>query len=628
MRRKSRGAKQRRADRTPAEASPQGGFLDAPETPATVPKRWLWLAAAVIVLAAVSAFFPVLQAGFTNWDDDVNVTGNPYLNPPSWKNLAYLWTHSYRRLYVPLVYTSYLFDAWLGGGKAWAYHLTNLALHVLAALLALSTLSVLVPLQRPAGRGSRSAVPLAAGALMFAVHPIQTEAVAWVTGRKDLLCGLLGLLAVWQYASWRVWGGRWRYGVALAAFALSLLAKPLVSLPLALLALDFFLLKRSWRMAFGALWPWFVLGAAWTVVTMESQTVPAELAGAVAVWQRPLVSADSLVFYMRKLAAPVGLSPVYGRFAWDVVRSGWSYAALAGVCAALFLLFRRRDRWSAATGVFLACVLPVLGFVPFLFQIYSTVADRYVYSAMLAVALAVAWGLENVALWPAWPRRLAYAGLVVVLAFLGAQSNAQARRWHDSLSLWAHALAAAPNSAEGHNNFGMAYVDANRPQDAVREFRAALALKPDYADANNNLGNQLMDTGQLDEAIACFRRSLERKPNNAAAYNNLGNALSQKGNLPAALNEYISAARLEPWNADIQGNLALAYGKSGLLREGIESLRAYLQDRPNHPKLRVILGNLLQRLGMRSEAIAEYREALRLDPSNSQARAGLQQLGG
>lgn len=526
----------------------------------------LWLLASLLVVGiCLGVFGRTLGFGFTNWDDDVNVVSNPYLHPATWANASQLWRVPYRSLYVPLVYSSYLLEFWIAGGKPWIFHLTNILLHAASALV---VMRILWLIGRPRDKFGMLAALF--GALVFAAHPVQVEAVAWVTGRKDLLSGLFSLLALWLYLGWRLAGtsekGRGksaaavlRYLGASACFLLALLAKPsAVSLPLAALALDWYVLGRKVKESLAWLSPWFGVSLLWVLLTRRAQPVPQDLLTMVPLWTRPFVAGDALLFYLRKLLLWGGFAPVYGRFPWQVLQSGWGYAALPLAGGLLGAALCRRTRAGAAAALFLVPLLPVLGLVPFRYQIFSTTADRYVYLSMLGVALGVclaaAWLFERSSGW----RRATVAACVLCLAWLAGASFNQTRIWSSSVELWKHTLGFAPGLAEVHNNLGMALLDAGQGAKATEQFVQAVKLKPYHADANNNLGNQLLDLGRTGQAIECFKRSIAARPDYAIAHNNLGNAFFQSGQVEKAIAEYAQAVRLAPGMVQARKNLALA----------------------------------------------------------------------
>lgn len=537
------------------------------------------LLAVLLVVVTVAAFSPLLTAEFSLLDDPQTIGMNPALNPPTLAKLAHVWDprHPYMDLYVPVTYTVWSAVALIArvdnvtpgeyALNSWVYHGLNVALHAAAAVVAFALLRRLV----------RQPLAAAAGALLFAVHPVQVEAVGWTSGTKDVLWGLLGLVAIWQYLQFAgATGGRkaaaaalgpdalgkaddaplrpWaHYAVATVAFVLAMLSKPTaIVIPFVAGLLDVVLLRRPLRRVLPALLPWLLLVVPVIIegkIAQPAVNNPRQPHVPLAV--RPLVAADALGYYLYKLALPARLGIQYDRNP-DVVRAhGWHYVTwLAPAAVAAFAVWawrRRRIDWApAAVGVFWLGVAPVLGFAPFDFQFFSTVADHYLYFAMLGPALAVAFVLSGrrtaaseAELGDGIARpagRAAWAVAAVVLVALAARSHLQAYHWRDSFALFRHAVDVNPRSNLGWRNLGQAYASAGRTEDALRADRAAAAVDPwsrgNYA---ASLANSALTMLAQAEAARAAGRASE------------ANALSvdARRRLDAAEGEYAAALRLD-----------------------------------------------------------------------------------
>jgi protein O-mannosyl-transferase len=598
--------------------------LTEPTRTQTLPE---WLpAASAVVLVTVVAFLPVLMAGIINWDDEENITINPYLNPVTFSSVAALWTHAYRYLYIPLVLTSYAAEYALAGATAWVFHLTNLVLHACAAIVAMRILRVLVPARED--DPPRTEWAALVGALVFAVHPMQVEPVAWITGRKDVLSGLLALLTIRQYLranhSTRPWVG---FGIALIFFVLALLSKPaVVALPLALLGLDILAMHTPPRRALARVTPFLVLAGAWAVFTMVTQPVPEAMHQSLAVWKRPFVAADACLFYLRKALVPTGLAAVYGRVPAAVVQSPLSYAALAGVVGLLIVAARRRGAFAISVLLFAVPLIPVSGLVPFRYQYHSTVADRYFYLSMFGIATAVAFLVREIL------RRLptrrnallsACFGIVVVLCALTFR---QCLFWKSSLTLFSHSVAIAPDVALARGNLGLAYGAAGRPQEAIREFEKALQLEPRFAEVHNSLGSQYLKLDQLSSATRHLETAVKLKPDLAAAHDNLGSAYAFAGRETEGIDQYRRAIQLDPRLLSARTNLAIALVATGNPSGAEREARQALALNPAFVTGHVALALSLEKQGRGTEATAAYEKALALDPANAEVRARLNGL--
>lgn len=558
----------------------------------------LWLCA-VLFAATLLVYARTLQNGFVNWDDPDNISLNPYLNPPSAAGIAHLWTSGYKNLYVPLFYTSYIADFTLGGGKPWAFHLLNALLHAANAVCVFAILRTLCG--RRVQDGGNHFAPFA-GALVFAFHPLQVEAAAWATGRKDLLSGLFALLSVWQYLRWRDSArgtGRVRYAAAFIFFGLSLFAKPAtVALPLALAALDWYALRRTWRDLLCALCPWFAVSAVWTLITRNVQHFPPEYAGAFSpAWTRPFIASRALFFYIWKTILPIGLVPVYGQLPSQAAREWWTYASLPAAAWAAWLVFRRRTNAGASAGIYTAFLLPVLGMVPFLYQVYSMVADRYAYLPMLGVALGCSAGIDRLGnAKPGW-RLHVRATALAAAAVLAILSCRQTRFWRNSQSFWERSAAIAPNAAITHTNLGSVYAEKNDLEAAIREFTTAIRLNPRSATAHTNLALMHMCQGRPDLAAGSLRRAIAVNPTYPDPHFHLGNALRSGKDLPGAIREYQETLRLSPAHVQARVQLASAFARMGRLGEAQKELRTALEIDPASAQAQTLLDEVHRAMG-------------------------------
>jgi tetratricopeptide (TPR) repeat protein len=572
----------------------------------------------LLIVVTLAIFSPIRNHEFV-WDDRSNVTENPYLRQATGANVLSFWQRPYQQLYIPLTYTVWAGIAALAGNPAadprnrldaGPFHMVNLILHMLSALV------VFVILRRLTGHEWAAG----AGALLFGLHPLQVEAVSWVTGMKDLLCGLLSLVALWQYlvfvallgAEGQKKGWGFHYGLATCAFVLALLAKPAaVAVPVVAWVLDCGLLKRSWRQSAKSLGGWVVLAIVFIGVTMAAQPI-VQVEFIPSLWARLLIAADALAFYLYKLILPIGLSVDYGRTPAVVLERGWAYYTwLVPVgLAALLWAWRNRARYFiTAAAVFVAGLLPVLGLIPFGFQQISTVADRYVYLSMLGPALALAWTLSK------WTSKVTMAVFSIVLAALAALSAVQARFWHDDVTLSRHALELNAKSWLAHYYAGIGSARTGAVDDAVRHFTAALAIKPGYLDAHLGLGNVLAMKGRLDEAIEHYQKVLPAESRGAEAYFNLGNAFAKANRLSEAVDQYEKSLRAKSDNAPAHGNLGHVLFRQNRLGEAVAHYRRALQIDADAADVHYSLANILAAQGELDEAMDHYRAALRVNPS-------------
>jgi Flp pilus assembly protein TadD len=547
----------------------------------------------VIILAGAATLGRVAKFDFTSWDDYETVAHNPQLRPPTARSIASFWTEPQMDLYVPLTYTVWAIaangalDPPTGELDPRVFHTLNLALHLTAGCITFLLIRDLLN------------APVAAliGALLFVVHPLQVESVAWVSGMKDVLFGLLSLTAIWQYVRLvrdEVHGslvptGEWwgRYLAAIAMLMLAMLAKPTAMVvPAVVIVLDRFVIGRSWKRAIVWTWPWLVLALACAIAAKRFQPAPDATAVAPALWLRPLVAGDALAFYVRKLVAPVVLGLDYGRTPqriFDTGRAYWTWLIPAGV-AIVLVLKRQHVRVVAAGAMVFAIVLsPLLGLVPFDFQGYSTVADHYMYLAMLGPVLAVAWVVAQ----NQTSRTIAIAAVVLVL--LAARSFDQTTYWRNSDTLFARALQVNPTSYASYNSLAAADIDRQQFARAVELSERAIALAPNWFPGHLTYANALIRMGRPDEAIRAYRRVLDLRPEHPPALDNLAALLAERGRLDQAIPLARRAVELDPASVNARLNLGRMYFQLQDFRSARGEFEAVLKLDPDNPVARDLL---------------------------------------
>ena len=595
-----------------------------------------------LVLATMIVFWPVFGYQFLAYDDSVDVYKNPYLQQPSLENLLHFWRYPYEGLYTPLTYTVFALAAWapslLTGALAKGivpdprvFHSLNLLLHLLSVLSVWAIIHLLMSRTRqtetPPPDGVNT-LPLewaaCGGALLFAIHPIQIEPVAWVAGLKDVLCGLLSLTAVRHYLLYAdaKTGSRPRlhYWLATGAFVLALLAKPTaVVVPMIAWLLAAWGWRRSTREQIAGLVVWFLIAAAWGLLTRWVQP-GTSLEFKPPFWARPLIAGDAVVFYLYKLVLPLKFGPDYGRTPEFVLEHGWLFLTgpVAWIAAVWIGLKRLRLPWIAASaGIFVVGLLPVLGLISFGFQRYSTVADRYVYLSMLGPALALAWGLT-------WPKKyFAAAGGAILLGLFLLRSAILIPNWQDNVTFFEHALKINSDSSFSHNNLGRVHTEHGRHTEAIHHYSEALRIEPEFPVAHLNLANSLLDQGKYPEAMQHYAEAIRIVPNYARAHTDKGVALAKQKRYAESIEAHREALRLEPGFAEAYNNLGTALMRQGKLQDATQNFTKALQIDPRYAKAHLNLGIALAIQKRFDEAMPHFSEALRLDPAFAQAHYNL-----
>jgi Flp pilus assembly protein TadD len=514
-------------------------------------QRWGVLALLALMLAT---FWPVLGHEFLRWDDRRNFANSDF-NSPSWQTLGRYWAHPAGDLYIPVTYTFWTALAVAGhldtpddsGVRVnpYVFHAGNLALHMVSAVLVLLILRRLF---------EKEWVALA-GALVFALHPVQVETVAWASGSKDLLCGLFCLLGIYLYGRYRQGGDIRRLPGVYGCLVLALLSKPAaVVLPIVLLMLDWLVYRTPWRSAVKVAAMGLILAVPFAVIAKVAQ--PASRLGyEIPLSWRPVIVADSLAFDAAKIVMPLKLCADYGRspqwlFASD--QRYWTWMVpVVGLGVFAWLLRKRPKVWPVLGGVALAGValIPTLGWLPFEFQTYSTVADHYLYLALFGVALAVAAVLAVAS------KRVTVTVAIGLALVLGCRSFVQTWKWNDDSTFFAHTLAVNPHSLAALVNLGNIHYDRQEYLQAQGYYGEALACFPDDADVLNANGMTLAQLGKPVEGAELVKRAIARRPDNCISHFNLGNIGMQLKDWELARRGFQRAVELNPDYAQAWCNL-------------------------------------------------------------------------
>ena len=541
----------------------------------------------LLVLAILAVYGQVWNHAFLNFDDPIYVTENVYVKDGLTAR-GFQWAFSLddkdKTYWHPLTWLSHILDVQLHGLVAGRHLLTNVFIHTCNAILLFYLLL----------RMTGARWPSVLVALLFALHPQNVEAVAWVTERKSVLSTFFWMLSLLFYHIYAMRPGWGRYLLVLSTFSLGLMAKPmLVTLPLVFLLLDYWPLGR--------LGPEKTGGHRWVsrLLHLTVEKIPFLLLSAVSIFvsshslQRhdnfiSLVAVPldvrignalvSYVGYIKKMILPYNLSVYYpypGKLPlWQVAGA---VLILAGVSVAVIRHYRLKPYLLVGWLWYLGTLVPVLGLVQA--GLWPAMADRFVYVPMIGVWIMIAWSVYHFAEQKRW-KTSGVALAAVIMVSLMTATGLQVGHWKNSAVLFEQALQADTNNALAHNNLGVALRKQGRVEAAIAHYDAALRLKPDYPAAHHNLGLALMRVGQMDEAVDHFRLALKLKPNFKIVNKSLQTAL---------------AARRAT-------------------TEKIAEIQAAVERTPDNHELHYQLGNLYDRAGDRANAIAHYHRAVRLRP--------------
>jgi tetratricopeptide (TPR) repeat protein len=562
-----------------------------------------------LVVVTLVVLWPVLRNDFVSYDDGLYVTQNPQvLRGLTPENVRWAWSARIG-MWHPLTWLSLQLDAELFGKKPWAFHGTNLLLH---------TVNVLVlfwALRRTSGDVWRSALV----ALLFAVHPLNVESVAWVAERKGLLSTFFGFLALLAYSAYVARPGIKRYLWVAGLMVLSLLAKPtMVTLPLLLLLLDYWPLGRfSWGTALREKLPLVALVILFCVVAIEAQQNVGALPSLdmVSLEARLAHLPMAYVSYLGKAIWPTHLAVFY-QHPGNEFHLGETIAAAALLLAlSTVVLFRPLRRGYLVVGWFWFCL--TLGPVSGLVQVgLQGMADRYTYVPLVGLFVALAWGIgEVVERWKvarAWVLGLTAGCLVACLVLTYRQVGV----WKDTQSLFEHAIAVTPTCDVGHANLALLHWGRGQHREAIEHLLQAHAERPQYASYSHKLGEWLLVVGRIDEGLASYAQALQAKGKNATPgeHLELGRTCWRFGRLNEAEKQFQLALTLQPDLVGAVNSLGAVFAQQGRPEEALACFDRALVLRPGFALARNNRGLTLVLLGSYREGTSELEKALGLDP--------------
>jgi tetratricopeptide (TPR) repeat protein len=611
-----------------------------------------------ILLATLVAYWPALN-GELLWDDDGHITSSAL------RSVHGLWRIWFElgatQQYYPLLHSAFWVEHRLWGDAVFGYHLANVILHAISAFLVV----------RIVRRLSLPGAWLAG--LVFALHPVCVESVAWISEQKNTLSAAFYLGAALAFLYFDRSRRAWQYCVATGLFLLAILTKTVTAtLPAALLVVIWWQRGKTIRKSdVLPLLPWFPLGISAGLMTawVEGRYIGANGSDfALTMLQRFLLAGRAMWFYLDKLVWPRNLSFTYPRWTIDA-GAWWQYLFPAGVCAVfagLAIVARRRRGPLATFLIFAGTLFPALGFLNVYPFVYSWVADHFQYLASLAVIIPVASVLTVAAGRLSGGNSAGIAAGAVLLAILGVLTWRQSETYRDAETLYRETAARNPDSFLAHVN--LCFILSNRPgsqaeavteceaairidpnrllphmnlgaiflampgrlADAVAQYRSALRIRPDYAQAHNDLATALAQIpDRVPEAIAELQTALRIQPGYAEAHYNLGNALAgMPSRLSDAIAEYQAALRIRPGYVMAHNNLGTALAQvPGRLDDAIAQYEAALRIQPDYFEAHLNLANVLAQVpGRIPDAIAEYEAALRIRPDFEEARQMLETL--
>jgi len=602
-----------------------------------------------ITLITLVIYLPALQNGFVgSWDDGLYILDNTYIHSLRWEFFRWAFTDTSVALYWhPLTWISHAADYALWGPNPFGHHLTSIVLHALntgiVVWLTIRLLDVANEDRAKDGRAmtaDRRALLMTAGitGILFGLHPLHVESVAWIAMRKDLLYSLFYLLSILSYLRYardpgtaetqRAFYLEGRYWASLLLFILALCSKPMaVTLPAVLLLLDWYPLNRirSWKSLAALIAekiPFLVLSGIVSIIAAVAQKSGEGLKTYVEVSfdTRLLIVFRALTMYLWKIIVPVNLQPLhpYPKEAFFTEPAYLSAIILTAAITAGVVLIARKSRLPMAVwAFFIITLLPVIGF----FQTGGQfMADRYAYLASLGpfllMGLGFSWGWTQADTLKQKVRAIkpliatALIALTVTLSFLTIK---QIGLWQNALVLWSSYIdKGLPRLPEFYFFRGDEF-RRNRQRDlAIEDYTAAISIDPRYGSAYINRGEVFLEKGQFDQAIADFSKAIALEPYSVDSRINLGNAYHKRGEPERAIEEYSAAISLKPAYDVSYINRGIVYKETGEIRKAIEDFTKALTLNSDLTIIHLVRGDLYVKTGAIDLAIRDYQKACEL----------------
>ncbi len=621
----------------------------------------MWLAAGIIVVSAFLAYSNTFF-GLRLMDDSLATSTNrsiqhlwplgPVLSPPS----------TVPEVGRPLLNLSFAINYAISKQGVVGYHVFNLAVHMLAGLVVLGTVRrmLLLPILR--GRFGEDALSLAfAVALLWVLHPVQTESVAYISQRAESMMGLFYLLTI--YSLIRVSQSetpraraRW-VAVCITSCALGMMTKEvMITAPVMALIFDRVFLAGSWREAWNRRkWLYVGLGASWLNTVYSMADVHQHGVGfglGVSTWQYALTECKAVFHY---LVVTIWPHPLVVDFGTDLVKDPLQVLpqalVLAGLLALTVVMFIRRPLFGFAGIWFFLILTPTSSFVPI---IGAPIGEHRVYLSLLSVMTLIVLGLY------CWLGRNSRFVVLVVAAVFGVVTYernfvyqsptafaeddlskvpenermltamggcfVEMGRYDDAMAEYRHALSINPDDPLGHNGMASALSHLGRNEEAAAEFREAIRLDPTYSDAYYNLGETLAQLGQMKEAVETYQKAIEIDPDTSRYHYNLGRALARMDQPANAMVQFQLALQLDPDDVDAAIYLGGMFAQQAHYQEAIICFNHALQLDPGNVEAHNDYGITLALLGQKDDAATQFREALRLDPNYNKAQKNLEEL--
>lgn len=564
----------------------------------------------LILAGTFLSFLPTLSNGFVYLDDDTHLFKNAAIRGLDWPHLQMIFTSTVNKIYTPLTLLSFAIEYHFFKYTPFIYHFTNLLLHCgVTVLVFYFGLGMGLPLRAAAFAG-----------VLFGIHPMHVESVAWVTERKDVLYALFYMLALNFYIKYLPERKPAYFTASMICGLLSILSKPMaLSLPLIMLLCDWFKKRPLDKSMILDKIPHllYIIPIAWVTYSLNARVPGQDLISAVLVW------VWTFSFYVQKFLWPAILVPFY-TLPRPVSLSNPEYltAFLFFSLIVFTLVLGRKNRWILfAAGYYFFSIFFILRYDSLADK--NIVADRFMYLPCLGICFLFGHALDKIFQKVKDPGRDAGLGLSVGVAVLAlllmAKTFSQTRVWRASIPFWTHELRYDPLNATALGNRGEAFMDENKLPQALADFNASIAADPKYPESYNSRGQLYGMAGKLDLAEKDFKQALILNPNFAEAYNNIAIIFAQKNDMASAVKSFEKCIAINPLNTEAHNNLGDYYFGKGQIDTAFEHYQKVLAIDPNNSFAYSKRGLIFALRGQENQALRDLNNALILNPRDSEA---------
>lgn len=577
--------------------------------------KYIALFALGVFLLLFVVYYSVLHADFVHWDDDLLVFDNPSVRTINFWTLKQIFTTYDPELYIPLTLFTYQLNNIMDGGDPFFFHLTNVVLHAVSAVVLAGITLILT---------RKQSIAVVVG-LLFAVHPLNVEAVSWISARKDLLSMIFFLLSIFWYLLSQDSNKKKWYYYSLFFFVCALLSKVIaITLPVVLILLDW---QRGKELRFSLLRnkvPYFIISIIFGVVALIGK---AGQSSVTTLHETILMAFRSTIFYIEKIIFPVHLSVIYPESGViSLANPVFSVSAFLVIVISVVIYFFRKKYRILVVGwlFFLITLAPTYPLYRKGFEggdVYFA-SDRYVYIPSIAIILLLIVGIYYFT--QRW--RHGFVAISTILIIMCSWlSYKQAHVWENSESLFTNAINLYPHAQAARNNLGTAYYLEGRLNEAEQQFLEAIAVRP-LASTYSNLGSLYRRKGDFPQSLSMYQTALQIDPADRDAYFGLGILFAQTGRTDDSALAYKRAIELRPEDASSHMNLGVLHLQQGNVNAAIEQYLFALKYDPFYVNAYFNLGMAYKNIGRLQDAREAFANALRYDPSMQPAKDQLEAL--